>query len=609
MNRLVVRLLLAFLAVIAVTGVSVVASLVFVLALIGRSMSEASLKRIVEVTEAALNTVNVAPTAEENYVLLALLLASVVVATVLALLLARRIAAPLEGVSKAASRVALGDWSARAGLSKQDARGGSETARLVRNFNRMAMSLESLETERQATVAAIAHELRTPLTVLRGRLEAVRDGVLPATGEEFGVLIGQVELLSRLVADLRTLSLAEAGQLSLERTRTDLGALVRAVASAFDARARDKGVRLEVVAPEGAWLEAADAERLHQVIANLLENAIRHTDEGFVRVTLEPGLAALTLTVRDTGAGIPPEALPRLFERFYRADASRARASGGSGLGLSIARAIVHLHGGEISAGNHPDGGAVFTVTLPRQPASSPAPSPRGRRAATRLAPVGGRTPLEPAALESDGFIAPGTFTAVMYHALSFPLAVLYLILGALGFGLGIGLSVLGVGLLILGLTLVFARSAVSLECWLSDALLGVNLRLTNRPARGAWGLARLGWLLRDPLTWRSVGYLCLKVPYALVGGALLLALGLSSVVLLVAPVIVTISRRAQINLIGWRIDSLSEGFIAALVGAALLWLTMRLSDALAWLWTRIAKGVLEEGLVATQAISSPAAR
>ncbi len=589
MNRLVVRLLVAFIVVIAVTGVSVVASLVLVLLLIGRSIPQATLERVANILQQALTRAQVTPTTEENYLLLGFTLGSLVVATVLAVLLARRIATPLEGVSKAASRVALGDWSVRAPIAKGDARGGSETARLVRDFNRMAGSLEALETERRATVAAIAHELRTPLTVLRGRLEAVKDGVLPATPDEYGVLIAQVELLSRLVADLRTLSLADAGQLSLQRADTDLGALVAAVAQGFQPRAQEKGVRLEVSVPAHAHF-TVDAERIHQVVANLIENALRHTDAGFVRVGLEDGLGALTLRVRDSGTGIPEDALPRLFERFYRADSSRARASGGSGLGLSIARAIVTLHGGTIEARNHPEGGAEFTVRLPRNGAKLE-PAVRQRvphKPVKRVAPT-------PRDLETEGYIAPGSFTAALFHALSFPLALAYLIFGAVGFGLGLGLSVIGVGLLILMGMLSFVRSAVGLERWLMDALLGAVVRFPVHPARGR-GLARLGWRLRDPATWCSLGYFAVKLPFALVSGVLLLAMGAVGAVSVLTPLLRVFSSRVTLNVFWWNVTTVEQAFVVSLLGAVILWLTFKLSDALAWLWVVFARWCLEGG-------------
>ncbi|NJK43587.1 MAG: hypothetical protein HC933_04340 [Pleurocapsa sp. SU_196_0] len=409
----------------------------------------------------------------------------------------------------------------------------------------------------------------------------MRDGVLEGTPDEFGVLISQVELLSRLVTDLRTLSLAEAGQLSLERQEIDVAVLLRSVVSSFSPRAREKGVRLEVNASQPARL-SVDAERLHQVVANLLENALRHTDEGFVRADLEVDAGAVILRVRDSGQGIPSEALPHLFERFYRAEGSRARVSGGSGLGLAIVRAIVSLHGGTIAASNHPNGGAMFTVTLPRGAALEVKPS-KVRRAKRQRQPM-----------DNDGFIAPGTFTGLLYHALSFPLGLLYFLVLVLGSALGVGLSVLGVGLLILLATLAFASYAANLERWLNDALLGVPIVYTPRAGRGSV-FARLASSLRDLMTWRVVVYLLLKMPFALLSGALLLVMSVLSVGLMSAPVIRSISSRPNLELFDWQIRTIPEAFLAAAIGIAVGWVAVLISNGLAWSWARFARWLLQD--------------
>jgi two-component system, OmpR family, sensor histidine kinase BaeS len=520
-NRLVVRLLVAFLLIIGVTVVSTVGTLIFVLLLVARGIPQAAGQQIERLMEQSFESINFSLSAEENYILLALIFGSVIVAVVLAVLLARRIAAPLQGVSQAATRVALGEWDARALVYE---RGDSETARLVRDFNSMASTLEALETERKVSVAAIAHELRTPLTVLRGRLEAVRDGVLEANPAEYGLLIGQVELLSRLIADLRTLSLAEAGQLSLERRDADVAALLRSVGAAFTPRADLRGVRLEVTAPEALWLYV-DAERVHQVIANLLENALRHTDHGFVRLSLEPGAKSVHLRVRDSGAGIPSEALGHVFERFYRAEGSRSRASGGSGLGLAVSQAIVTMHGGQIAARNHPDGGAELTVTLPRDPALEPPKSIRSRYVPQPSSKVLGDANTSSA------------LTRAIYHGLSLPLSIMYLMLSLIGFALGVGLSIIWIGLPILLATFCFFGYVAQLERWLSDSLLGVPIPYTPRQIRGSL-IARLGAALRDPMTWWSGLYITAKIPFALLSSLSLLALFSVSLALIAAPLI-----------------------------------------------------------------------
>lgn len=291
--------------------------------------------------------------------------AALALAVVLALVLARLIARPIEGVTVAAGRIAAGDLSARIPLGRRRQRSESETARLAASFNAMADSLQALEASRRAMVADIAHELRTPLTVMRGRLEAMEDGVVDLSIEEVRDLHAQVLVLSRLVDDLRTLSLADAGRLSLRVEEVDLSDLARLAAASYRVQADAKRVRLDVAAP-GTAPVLADRERLMQVIGNLLDNAIRHTpEEGRVLLAIATPPGQVTLEVRDTGPGVPPGQERRIFERFVRTDDARSRASGGSGIGLAIVKALVELHRGHVRASNAPDGGAVFRVELP----------------------------------------------------------------------------------------------------------------------------------------------------------------------------------------------------------------------------------------------------
>ena len=279
----------------------------------------------------------------------------------------RTIAAPISQVSRAAKRVAAGDLSARATISTRLARVGkdSEIGNLVEDFNRMAASLERLEHERQNMIADIAHELRTPLTILQGQIDAMSYGVVPLNSEQLGKLSRQTELLSRLVKDLRTLSLAEAERLSLDVTEVDLRALASDVVGGFQDSANAKNVTLTLKAEPASVLAKLDGDRIAQVLINLLSNALRHAPEkGSVVVKLSvPGSKAV-LSVTDSGEGLSEEALKHVFNRFYRAEPSRDRASGGSGLGLSISKAIVELHGGRMTAANSSKG-AVFKVELP----------------------------------------------------------------------------------------------------------------------------------------------------------------------------------------------------------------------------------------------------
>ena len=283
-----------------------------------------------------------------------------------ALFLARRISRPITAVAAAAARIAEGDLSARAGLPAHELRGQSETALLALHFDKMADALEQLERERQALVADIAHELRTPLTILQGQLDAMQDGVVPFDRDELAKLDAQTELLSRLVGDLRTLSLADAKRLTLERVETDLVGVARRVAESFRDKAARGGLTLEFRASAPQVPLLADPDRLAQVLTNLLENAVRYTPAGgWVGVSVRALPGGAEVSVEDSGPGLSGEAQGRVFERFYRAETSRGRAGGGSGLGLAIVRTLVELHGGRVEAHNRTEGGAAFHATLP----------------------------------------------------------------------------------------------------------------------------------------------------------------------------------------------------------------------------------------------------
>ncbi len=283
----------------------------------------------------------------------------------LALLLAYSLLRPVYALTAAARRMAQGDLSQRV-----QERGNNELAALGRAFNRMAESLQRAEESRKAMTADIAHELRNPLAVQRANLEALQDGVYPLTGDNLTPILEQNKLLTRLVEDLRTLALADAGQLKLERTPTDLPALTRRMVERYQPQASARSVTMELhedgAFPQGELL-ALDPMRMEQILGNLLSNALRYTpDGGFIRLALRWSGDAARLELRDSGPGIPPEALGHVFERFYRADKARTRSEGGSGLGLAIARHLAQTHGGDLTAANHPQGGALFTLTLPK---------------------------------------------------------------------------------------------------------------------------------------------------------------------------------------------------------------------------------------------------
>ena len=279
------------------------------------------------------------------------------------------IARPIRRVSVAAERITEGDMSVRAAPDQVWARG--ELAQLVYNFNAMAESLERLERERQDMIADIAHELRTPLTVLQWQIDAMREGVRPLNEISLERLDRQTQLLARLIEDLRTLSLAEAKRLSLERRALEIAPFAEQVTASFDERAAERQVHLSFASAleKGVKLEA-DPDRLEQVLSNLINNALRYTPEGGeVIVSVETYGDCVSISVQDTGPGLSDEALGRIFDRFYRAG-ERALVAEGSGLGLSIAKALVELHKGTVGVRNAPQGGAVFEVLLPSSSAS-----------------------------------------------------------------------------------------------------------------------------------------------------------------------------------------------------------------------------------------------
>jgi signal transduction histidine kinase len=292
------------------------------------------------------------------------------VALLLAILLAYGLLRPVRALQQAASRLAQGDLNQRVAIHGRD-----ELAALGMAFNNMAGSLQQAEETRRAMTADIAHELRTPLAVQRANLEALQDGVYPLDPPALQPLLEQNQLLTRLVEDLRTLALAEAGQLKLEQTPTDLTTLARRTVEKFQPQAAAHGQTLTCTGPALPPL-LLDPLRIEQILANLLSNALRHTPEGgAVIVQLAAAESDVQLSVQDTGPGLPPELLPHVFERFYRADPGRSRPVGSTGLGLSIARQLAEAHGGALTAANQAGGGAIFTLTLPlHAPASGERP-------------------------------------------------------------------------------------------------------------------------------------------------------------------------------------------------------------------------------------------
>jgi signal transduction histidine kinase len=293
-------------------------------------------------------------------------------ALVLGLLLFRHIVAPVRAVTTAAQHVAAGQLDQRVPVSSRD-----EIGQLAGAFNQMADALARDRHLRRTMIADIAHELHTPLSIIQANLEAMLDGVLPASMPEIASLHDETALLSRLVADLRLLSLAEAGQLKLERAPTHLGDVVEKVAERMELQARDRDVSLATEVAAGLPALDLDADRIGQAVGNLVSNALRYTPPGgrvVLRAYPRPGAAgraAVVVEVGDTGSGIAPEDLPYVFERFYRADKSRSRASGGSGIGLAIVKQLVEAHAGQVEVESRPGQGATFRLVLPAAPATN----------------------------------------------------------------------------------------------------------------------------------------------------------------------------------------------------------------------------------------------
>ncbi|MFQ6016434.1 MAG: ATP-binding protein [Anaerolineae bacterium] len=284
-----------------------------------------------------------------------------IVALILGYVLFRQITAPLRELTAATRRIAGGNLDQRVTVKAND-----EIGELGQAFNSMAANLARAEELRRHMVADIAHELRTPLSVIQSNLEAMLDGVYEATPENIASVHHETLLLTRLVNDLRDLALAEAGQLVIEKEPTNVAELVQGAVEALRPQAVEKGVDLTVqVTESSSWVEA-DSQRLRQVLANLLDNALRHTPgEGRISVRVEQADGALRVSVIDSGPGIPAADLLHIFERFYRGDRSRTRATGGSGLGLAIAKQLVEAHGGRIWVESEEGKGTKVTFSLP----------------------------------------------------------------------------------------------------------------------------------------------------------------------------------------------------------------------------------------------------
>jgi two-component system sensor histidine kinase BaeS len=282
-------------------------------------------------------------------------------ALALSFFLARQLTSPIRELTAATKAMAGGELNQQVQVRSRD-----EIGELGRSFNQMSADLARASQSRKQMTADLAHDLRTPLTILRGYTEGLKDGRLQGSSKLYSVMHSEVEHLQHLVEDLRTLSLADAGEIRLNRRAVDPAAVLERTALAYFVQAEQQKVTLRVDASEGLPSIFVDTDRLTQVLNNLVSNALRYTPpNGTITLAAEAKEQAVFLKVSDTGSGIAPEDLPFVFDRFYRVDKSRQRMEGdsaSSGLGLAIAKAIVETHGGEIKVASTLGQGTTFTI-------------------------------------------------------------------------------------------------------------------------------------------------------------------------------------------------------------------------------------------------------
>jgi signal transduction histidine kinase len=294
-------------------------------------------------------------------------------AVVVSLFVSRRIVEPLLTLTGVSKRLAQGFYRERTKIASDD-----EIAQLSQSVNQLADALDQTERRRLALLADVTHELRTPLATIGGYMEGLLDGVVKPSPETFSLILHESNRLQRLIEDLELLSRVEAGQLPVVARSTDIRRLIDAMRVQFDPLFAANQVRLRIDAPMRLPAIWADPDRIDQILINLLSNAYRYTPDGgevTLRVTI--GVEMLIIAVSDTGVGIDAEHLPHIFERFYRVDKSRARQSGGNGIGLAIVRHLVYAQGGDISVWSAGKGrGTTFTFTLPLAPPNHAPPAP-----------------------------------------------------------------------------------------------------------------------------------------------------------------------------------------------------------------------------------------
>lgn len=289
-------------------------------------------------------------------------IAAVILAIALAVLVSNTLLRPVKALTRASAELSSGNLSERVKVD-----GNDELADLAKTFNQMAASLEGAEERKKTLTADVAHELRTPIAVQKAQLEGMLDGVLPVDEENLTTALQQVDFLSRMVDDLRLLAMADAGEVEFNYRETDLEQLINQLVNAFQGHAQQAGVQIvsQFETHHMPLVVHTDPDRLTQIMNNLLSNAMRYGKKGgIIKIFGWSDRNNAAISVVDDGEGIPETAIPHLFERFYRHDQARSRETGGTGLGLAISKKLALLMGGDLTGGNTPGGGAIFTVTI-----------------------------------------------------------------------------------------------------------------------------------------------------------------------------------------------------------------------------------------------------
>ncbi len=296
-----------------------------------------------------------------NRALLVGIMGASTVSILVGILLSRQLLSPLSQLTRAIIAIKSGDLQQQVIVNTKD-----ELEQLAEAFNQMSAELHRANQLRQQMTADIAHDLRTPLHVIAGYVEAMRDGSLPATPERFDAINNETNLLKRLVEDLRTLSIADAGELKLIIQDISPGELLQQIKDTFEPLAKEQNIQIQIETSANVPDLHIDRERMIQVLSNLVSNALRYTPAGgTITLGIQSSQDVVMLIVQDTGAGIPQDQIDKVFERFYRVDEARHEIQGELGLGLAIVKSIVEAHSGTIQVTSQPGEGATFTITLP----------------------------------------------------------------------------------------------------------------------------------------------------------------------------------------------------------------------------------------------------